>query len=296
MPPVIVVSVPNHFDDGVNSRDHDLTPSVQPHEAHSGGAAQFTAFLKNELIPYVKKRYPSNGVNLVHGHSYGGLFLAYVIANDPGLFDGYMLLDPAMWWNDKEVPKALEEKLPGMPTQRQSRLHRRPRRTRVQRHGRGFAADRVRESAEGSAVESGRISGRIARLAEVQGDLRRAAFHVSRLCEAGPDTSTCVPTRGIVAPGKPLMLESTVADVRHPLHHRRQRADARVAAHGSRARRFRSGAPAAEIHFHARRIRSRHSAASARRAPRSNPSARPSPAKRHRRSATPTSTRKAGRA
>ncbi len=67
MPPVMVVSVPNHFDDGVNSRDHDLTLLVQPHEAHSGGAATFMAFLKNELIPYVTKRYPSNGVNLIHG-------------------------------------------------------------------------------------------------------------------------------------------------------------------------------------------------------------------------------------
>jgi predicted alpha/beta superfamily hydrolase len=116
MPPIIVVGVPNHFDEGVNSRDHDLTPSPQPHEARSGGAPQFMAFFKSELIPYVKKRYPSNGVNLVHGHSYGGLFLAYAIANDPSVFDGYMLLDPAMWWNDKEVSKALDEKLSTMPT------------------------------------------------------------------------------------------------------------------------------------------------------------------------------------
>ncbi|HEX4481205.1 MAG TPA: alpha/beta hydrolase-fold protein [Rudaea sp.] len=116
LPPIIVVGVPNHFDDGANSRDHDLTPSPQPHEARSGGAAQFMAFFKTELIPYVNKRYPSNGVNLVHGHSYGGLFLAYVIANDPSIFDGYLLLDPAMWWNDKEVAKALEAKLSSMPT------------------------------------------------------------------------------------------------------------------------------------------------------------------------------------
>ena len=116
LPPIIVVSVPNHFEDGVNSRDHDLTPSPQPHEARSGGAAQFMAFLKTELIPYVTKRYPSNGVNLVHGHSYGGLFLAYVIANDPSVFDGYILLDPAMWWNDKEVAKSVAEKLAAMPT------------------------------------------------------------------------------------------------------------------------------------------------------------------------------------
>src|SRR5690348_15294027 len=64
MPPVIVVSVPNFFDDkGINSRDRDLTPSLQPNEPRSGGAVQFMAFLKSELIPYVNQHYPGNGVN-----------------------------------------------------------------------------------------------------------------------------------------------------------------------------------------------------------------------------------------
>ena len=118
MPPVIVVSVPNFFDDkGVNSRDRDLTPSSLPNEARSGGAPQFMAFLKTELIPYVNQHYPTNGVNIVHGHSYGGLFLNYVIANDPTIFDGYLILDPAMWWEDHAVSKLLAEKLPSTPTQ-----------------------------------------------------------------------------------------------------------------------------------------------------------------------------------
>jgi predicted alpha/beta superfamily hydrolase len=118
MPPVIVVSVPNFFDDkGVNSRDRDLTPSLQSNQPGSGGARQFIAFLKTELIPYVNQQYPSSGVNLVHGHSYGGLFLNYVIATDPTIFDGYLILDPAMWWGNKEVPTLLAQKLPSTPAQ-----------------------------------------------------------------------------------------------------------------------------------------------------------------------------------
>jgi hypothetical protein len=75
VPPLIVVSVPNFFDEhGVNSRDHDLTPTVADEQAHSGGAADFLAFLKTELIPYVDAHYPTNRVHLIHGHSYGGLF------------------------------------------------------------------------------------------------------------------------------------------------------------------------------------------------------------------------------
>ncbi len=118
MPPVIVVSVPNFFDDKkVNSRDHDLTPSVVDHEPRSGGAAQFLAFLKTELVPYVNQHYPANGVNLVHGHSYGGLFLNYVIATDPNVFDGYVILDPAMWWDDFRISKELDEAIASTPTQ-----------------------------------------------------------------------------------------------------------------------------------------------------------------------------------
>jgi predicted alpha/beta superfamily hydrolase len=117
MPPVIVVSVPNFFDDkGVNSRDHDLTPTVVAGQARSGGAANFLSFLKNELVPYVTAHYPSSGVNLIHGHSYGGLFLVYTIMNDPTVFDGYLILDPAMRWDNYRISKVLYEKIAATTT------------------------------------------------------------------------------------------------------------------------------------------------------------------------------------
>ena len=117
MPPVIVVSVPNPLDaQGGNSRDHDLTPSPVAGELNSGGAADFLQFLRTELVPYVNGHYPSNGVNLVHGHSYGGLFLVYALVNDPQLFDGYIVLDPAMSWDHHAVTAALATKLAQLPT------------------------------------------------------------------------------------------------------------------------------------------------------------------------------------
>ena len=62
MPSVIVVSVPNFFDDkGINSRDHDLTPTVVADQPRSGGSAAFLSFLKTELIPYINQHYPANG-------------------------------------------------------------------------------------------------------------------------------------------------------------------------------------------------------------------------------------------
>lgn len=115
VPPLIVVSVPNHFDaDGTNSRDHDLTPTVSADQARSGGAAEFLAFLKTELIPYVDAHYPSNGVRSIHGHSYGGLFLFYALMNDPSLFSGYIVLDPAMGWDHHMFDAIADAKLPAM--------------------------------------------------------------------------------------------------------------------------------------------------------------------------------------
>jgi predicted alpha/beta superfamily hydrolase len=116
LPPIIVVSVPNHFDaDGTNSRDHDLTPTSSPDQARSGGAAAFLAFLKTELIPYVEAHYPANGIRSIHGHSYGGLFLFYVLTNDPSLFCGYIVLDPAMGWDKHMFDAIVEAKLPSIP-------------------------------------------------------------------------------------------------------------------------------------------------------------------------------------
>jgi predicted alpha/beta superfamily hydrolase len=208
MPPIIVVSVPNHFDEGVNSRDHDLTPSPQPHEPRSGGAPQFMAFLKTELIPYVTKRYPSNGVNLVHGHSYGGLFLAYVLAHDPSVFDGYMLLDPALWWNDKEVPKALDETLASMPTRGKA----------VYIAGRagaafkGMGVDALQPVFENKAPKA--LPWKlVAYPAETHDSLKfKATYDALRYMYRGyakPDEKIDVrPGTGIVAPGKPITVDT----------------------------------------------------------------------------------------
>lgn len=118
VPPLIVVSVPNVVDEhGENSRNRDLTPTVAAEQARSGGAADFLAFLKTELIPYVDAHYPSNHVRLIHGHSYGGLFLIYALLHDPNLFDGYLVLDPALRWDNHALDSALDAQLADTPTQ-----------------------------------------------------------------------------------------------------------------------------------------------------------------------------------
>ena len=118
MPPVIVVSVPNFFDaKGVNSRDDNFLPHLdKAGKPKPGSAADFLAFLKTELIPYVDAHHPTNPVHLLHGHSYGGVFAFYALTHEPALFDGYLILDPAMWWGEHALDKTLETQLPSLPT------------------------------------------------------------------------------------------------------------------------------------------------------------------------------------
>jgi len=117
MPPVIVVSVPNFIDEhSGNSRDNNFLPAVVDGKPKPGSAPDFLAFLKTELIPYVEKHYPTNGTHVLHGHSYGGVFAFYALMHEPALFDGYLILDPAMWWNDRALNPTIEARLPQLPT------------------------------------------------------------------------------------------------------------------------------------------------------------------------------------
>jgi predicted alpha/beta superfamily hydrolase len=105
MPPTIVVSVM-----GID-RNKDLTPTHLENWKTSGGGANFLGFIKNELIPYINKTYPSNGANTLWGHSLGGMFVMYALLREPGAFKSYIAVDPSLWWDNNYVPKLAGSKL-----------------------------------------------------------------------------------------------------------------------------------------------------------------------------------------
>jgi predicted alpha/beta superfamily hydrolase len=81
-------------------RRRDLTPTaVEEHEG-SGGAAPFLGFLRDELSPWLVERY---GVGIVGasyaGSSLAGLFGAWVLLHEPGMFRRYCLSSPSLWWD-----------------------------------------------------------------------------------------------------------------------------------------------------------------------------------------------------
>lgn len=88
---------PAHTDEG------GYGPDIQK---YSGGGEAFAKAIEDEILPLVEKRYrvdPSERVFV--GHSYGGLYGAWLLFAHPDLFNRYIIVSPSLWFNDKMMLK-----------------------------------------------------------------------------------------------------------------------------------------------------------------------------------------------
>lgn len=90
------------------NRMRDFTPTVTQNEKEkllfpiSGGGNDFFNFIKNELIPFVKSNYRIDEKNkTLVGHSLGGLFAFFSLFKEPNLFNKYVIISPALFWNNE---------------------------------------------------------------------------------------------------------------------------------------------------------------------------------------------------
>ena len=108
---MIVVGIPN------TNRVRDLTPTkgklgpwVGPDRLqNSGGGENFMSFMKNELIPYINSKYPTQSYKMLIGHSFGGLTVINTLMHRPNLFDAYVAIDPSMWWNERKLLNEIKQ-------------------------------------------------------------------------------------------------------------------------------------------------------------------------------------------
>jgi predicted alpha/beta superfamily hydrolase len=131
LPPILVVGIAYGVEDPMiqgEIRNRDLTPTTSPgfeemarrmnpdwkpalpEGRRMGRAAEFLAFLDDEVKPFVSERYPVEGKGALFGCSLGGLFALYALLAKPGSFDHYIAGSPAIWWDDA-VLFDLEEKM-----------------------------------------------------------------------------------------------------------------------------------------------------------------------------------------
>ena len=93
-------------------RARDLSPSkdtiwdMGKQFPNAGGADNFLKFIQYELFPVVNKSYRINQDSVaIFGHSFGGLFAAYILFKQPELFKGYIISSPPVLWNNKSLLK-----------------------------------------------------------------------------------------------------------------------------------------------------------------------------------------------
>lgn len=106
MRPFLLVGIEN------TQRRRDMTPATDVAEDRAiapavGGAVPFRAFLRDELKPEIARRYRVAGESALVGESLAGLFVLDTLVAEPALFDDWIAIDPAVWWNDKASMKGL---------------------------------------------------------------------------------------------------------------------------------------------------------------------------------------------
>ncbi|KAB8052684.1 alpha/beta hydrolase [Janthinobacterium rivuli] len=81
-----------------NAQDRKIAPVV-------GGSQAYRAFIRDELMPEIKRRYRTTGETAIVGESLAGLFVVETYLLEPQLFDHYLAFDPSLWWNHGALPR-----------------------------------------------------------------------------------------------------------------------------------------------------------------------------------------------
>ena len=90
IPPVIIIGIWN----AEGMRNRDMIPASVSHRPGSGGAKLFLRFIREELMPHIKKNYRTSDMSLIYGASNAGLFVVYAMLEDPELFEACVAASP----------------------------------------------------------------------------------------------------------------------------------------------------------------------------------------------------------
>lgn len=104
IPPIMLVGIEN------TERGRDLTgfSEVQADAKYcplTDGAKNFRAFITDDLIPEINKKYRTTNEKGLIGESLSGLFVMETFFIKPEAFDFYIAMDPSLWWNGHYLEK-----------------------------------------------------------------------------------------------------------------------------------------------------------------------------------------------
>jgi predicted alpha/beta superfamily hydrolase len=76
----------------------------------SSGGEHFVEFLTKELFPLIEADFRTLPYRVYVGHSLGGLTSTYTLLLNAGVFDGYLTIDPSLWWNRGKLVEESQQK------------------------------------------------------------------------------------------------------------------------------------------------------------------------------------------
>lgn len=91
-------------------RKYDLTPAYWEELGRTGGANDFLKVLRTEIFPFIENNYNVDDLNRsLAGTSFGGLFALHSLFNTTDMFNGYIICNPDLQF-DNELPFKFEKK------------------------------------------------------------------------------------------------------------------------------------------------------------------------------------------
>jgi len=114
IPPILLVGIEN------TERGRDLTGFSEVDEDAkycplTDGAKDFRAFITEELMSEINKKYRTTDEKGIIGESLAGLFVMETFFQAPNSFDFYIAMDPSIWWNNHYLERMSSEFLKEFP-------------------------------------------------------------------------------------------------------------------------------------------------------------------------------------
>jgi predicted alpha/beta superfamily hydrolase len=75
-------------------------PALLKQYPTAGHSAQFRAFIRDEVKPWINQEFRTNGESAVTGESLAGLFIVETYLTDPAMFGAYGAISPSTWWDN----------------------------------------------------------------------------------------------------------------------------------------------------------------------------------------------------
>jgi predicted alpha/beta superfamily hydrolase len=114
MRPFLLVGIEN------TQRRRDMTGPTESEDDKKiaprvGGSQVFRKFIRDELMPEVRRRYRTTDETAIVGESLAGLFVVETFLLEPELFDTYIAIDPSLWWNNQKLVNGAAAQLRARP-------------------------------------------------------------------------------------------------------------------------------------------------------------------------------------